>query len=129
MRVLLVATGSSYAPDGSFGVPHLVSLGSYVQAHSSASVDILDFDWEKRLPIPAPQRLYAPEWDVVGISCYSSFDYLRAFHLGVEVRRRNPGVCLVVGGYHASGEGGFAKNEREAVRFYRLAADQVLTSV
>ena len=102
MRLLLVATGTSYAPDGSFGVPHLVSLGSYVAAHCDASVDIVDFDWEKRLANPAPQRVFSPEWDVVGISCYSSFDYLRAYHLGVEIRRLNPRATLVVGGYHAS---------------------------
>jgi len=102
MRLLLCATGTAYAPDGSFGVPHLVSLGSYVAAHSSVSVDILDLDWEQRLANPAPRRLFAREWDIVGISCYSSFDYLRAFYLGVEVRRLNPRVCLVVGGYHAS---------------------------
>ncbi|MBI5610033.1 MAG: cobalamin B12-binding domain-containing protein [Deltaproteobacteria bacterium] len=105
-RVLLVSPGCSFAADGSFGVPHLVSLGSYLRAHTAADVQILDLDWENRLPTPQPQQVFGRQWDVVGLSCYSSFDYLKTYHLGVAIRQRNPGVCLVVGGYHPSARPG-----------------------
>ncbi len=106
VRVLLVSPGCSFAADGSFGVPHLVSLGSYLRAHSAADVQVLDLDWEARLPKPEPQQVFQRQWDVVGLSCYSSFDYLKTYHLGVAIRERNPGVCLVVGGYHPSARPG-----------------------
>jgi radical SAM superfamily enzyme YgiQ (UPF0313 family)/protein-L-isoaspartate O-methyltransferase len=102
MRVLLVATGYPFEADGNFGDTHLVSLGSYVQAHTEARVSIVDLDYEQQLDDPAPQRVFDPDFDVVGVSCYSSFDYLKSFYLAVEIRRRNPGAILVVGGYHPS---------------------------
>jgi protein-L-isoaspartate(D-aspartate) O-methyltransferase len=40
------------------------------------------------------------------MSCYSSYDYLTAYYLGREIRRRNPDVILVVGGYHPSARPG-----------------------
>jgi protein-L-isoaspartate(D-aspartate) O-methyltransferase len=105
-RVLLVSPGCTFAADGSFGVPHLVSLGSYLRAHSPADVHVIDLDWEARLPSPQPELLFDRRWDVVGLSCYSSFDFLKTYHLAVEIRRRHPGVCLVVGGYHPSARPG-----------------------
>lgn len=102
MRVLLVASGYPFDADGNFGDTHLVSLGSYLQAHTSAQVSIIDLDYEQQIDVPAPERVFDPSFDVVGVSCYSSFDYLKSFYLSVEIRRRNPGAILVVGGYHPS---------------------------
>ncbi len=102
MRVLLVASGYPFEADGNFGDTHLVSLGSYLQAHSSAQVSIIDLDYEQHVDEPAPERVFDSDFEVVGVSCYSSFDYLKSFYLSVEIRRRNPGAILVVGGYHAS---------------------------
>lgn len=105
-RVLLVSPGCTFAADGSFGVPHLVSLGSYLRAHSPADVHVLDLDWEARLPSPQPELLFDRRWDVIGLSCYSSFDYLKTYHLAIAIRQRHPSVCLVVGGYHPSARPG-----------------------
>ena len=102
MRVLLVASGYPFDADGNFGDSHLVSLGSYLQAHTAAQVTIIDLDYEQQLPDPAPDRIFDPSFEVVGVSCYSSFDYLKSFYLAVEIRRRNPDAILVAGGYHPS---------------------------
>ncbi len=102
VRVLLASPGCTFAADGTFGVPHLVSLGSYLRAHTAADVQVLDLDWEARLQKPQPEQLFDLRWDVIGLSCYSSFDYLKTYHLAVAIRQRHPGVCLVVGGYHPS---------------------------
>ncbi len=104
--VLLISPPSASAHEGDFGDPHLVALGSYLQARTGARVEILDLAYEALLERPEPQRAFRPEFGVVGISCYSSYDYLAAFYLGVEVRRRNPGAVLVAGGYHASARPG-----------------------
>jgi len=102
VRVLLVSPGGSGLRQGDFGDPHLVALGSYLRARTGAAVELLDLDYEQFLPVPQPARVFDPGFQVVGVSCYSSFDYLAAFYLACEIRRRNPAAVLVVGGYHAS---------------------------
>ena len=102
ISVLLLAPASTCGYEGDFGDPHLVALGSYLQAHTDADVEIVDLDYEPFLDAPDPQRIFRREFDVVGVSCYSSYDYLTAFYLGCEIRRRNPDAILVTGGYHAS---------------------------
>ncbi|HUT34347.1 MAG TPA: radical SAM protein [Planctomycetota bacterium] len=104
--VLLISPARPSGHEGDFGDPHLVALGSFVQARTGARVELLDLSYERLLARPEPERAFRPEFGVVGISCYSSYDYLSAFYLGVEVRRRNPGAVLVVGGYHASARPG-----------------------
>jgi len=101
-EVLLVFPGYSLVPDSNFGDTQLVALGSYVQHVTDARVRILDLGLEPLLPHSARDLLFDPRFDVVGISAYNSFDYLKAWYLGVEVRKHNRSVCLVAGGYHAS---------------------------
>ena len=102
INVLLVSPGF-FTPDNlSFGDNHLVALGSALQEWTGARVQILDLDYESFLPNPATDVLFDKSFDLIGISCYSSFDYLKSFYLGVEIRKQNPSVCLVVGGYHTS---------------------------
>jgi protein-L-isoaspartate(D-aspartate) O-methyltransferase len=101
-RVLLLGAGYPFGGDGNFGASHLVSLGSYLRAHTDADVEVVDLDYEKALDEPDPQRIFDPSFTVVALSCYSSFDYLRSYYVGVELRRRNPGLLLVAGGYHPS---------------------------
>lgn len=102
VNVLLLSPGYAFARDGNFSNTHLVALGSYLQARTDARVQIIDLDYEAKLPAPAPQRMFSTEFDLIGISCYSSYEYLKSFYLGVEIRRRHPSACLVVGGYHPS---------------------------
>jgi protein-L-isoaspartate(D-aspartate) O-methyltransferase len=102
VNVLLVSPGYFSREHFSFGDNHLVILGTAVREWTGARVQIIDLDYESLLPHPASDILFDSEIDLIGISCYSSFDYLKSFYLGVEIRKRNPSVCLVVGGYHAS---------------------------
>jgi protein-L-isoaspartate(D-aspartate) O-methyltransferase len=102
INVLLVSPGYFSREQFSFGNNHLVALGTALQEWTGARVRILDLDYEALLPQPANDILFDSKFDLIGISCYSSFDYLKSFYLGVEIRRRNSSVCLVVGGYHAS---------------------------
>lgn len=106
VSVLFVSPAKSWRPDGNFGDSHLVALGSYLEARADARVEVIDLDYERYLPAPCPERMFHRGFAVVGISCYSSYDYLTAFYLGREIRRRNPGVILVVGGYHPSARPG-----------------------
>ena len=106
IRVLLVVPPSGGGLEGDFGDPHLVALGSYLRARTGAEVELIDLNYERLLPAPDAERVFRPDVAVVGISCYSSFDYLAAFYLGCEIRRRNPGAVLVAGGYHPSARPG-----------------------
>ncbi len=106
VSVLLLAPASTCGYEGDFGDPHLVALGSYLQARTDADVEIIDLDCEPFLAAPNPQRIFSRDFDVVGVSCYSSYTYLTSFYLGCEIRRRNPGAVLVVGGYHPSARPG-----------------------
>jgi protein-L-isoaspartate(D-aspartate) O-methyltransferase len=102
MNVLLLSPGNSCRPDGNFGDPHLVALASYVQSRTDARVEVIDLDYERLTKRPNPERVFSRDFSVVGISCYSSYDYLTSFYLAKEIRKRNPEAVLVVGGYHAS---------------------------
>ncbi|HEY3445236.1 MAG TPA: radical SAM protein [Myxococcales bacterium] len=99
--VLLLSPGIIKWTDADFGLPHLVSLGGYLRAHLKVRVEILDLGYEpgdrhalqRTLEELGPYRL-------IGVSCYSSFDYLRVMALGRWLKRLYPDVPLVVGGYH-----------------------------
>jgi radical SAM superfamily enzyme YgiQ (UPF0313 family)/protein-L-isoaspartate O-methyltransferase len=101
--VLLISPGILKWTDQDFGLPHLVSMGSYVKHHTGVRVEILDLDHEggdhvsllKTIASLGPLLL-------VGVSCYSSFDYRRVMGLAAFLREHLPDVPLVTGGYHAS---------------------------
>ncbi len=101
--VLLISPGVVKPTDRDFGLPHLVSLGGYVRHHLGVRVEILDLGYEGgdhealRRTIDELGPLIC-----VGISCYSSYDYLRVMALGRFLRLVLPDVPLVTGGYHAS---------------------------
>ena len=106
MSVLLLSPGSSCRLTGNFGNSHLVSIGSYLQARTGARVEVIDLAYERFLPSRDPLRIFSRDFAVVGLSCYSSYDYLTAYYLGREIRERNPGAILVAGGYHPSSRPG-----------------------
>jgi len=106
VSVLLISPPRSWRPDGNFGDSHLVALGSFLEARTGARVEVIDLDYERFLQAPHPERVFGRNFFVVGISCYSSYDYLTAFYLGREIRRSNPSAILVVGGYHPSARPG-----------------------
>ena len=114
-RVLLVNPSPLYAADRAAGgvnmLPGLVSLFSYLRAHR-AEVDVLDLHVELRTPrtsADAPgvasesaSRVLARDFDLLAISCNSSFHYLGALDLAVAVRAADDSVPIVVGGCHAT---------------------------
>ena len=80
----------------------IVALGSYLERHAKAEVLIVDLDYESVLGNSDPGILFEDSWDIIGISCYSSFDFQRSMSLAREIRSALSDVCLVVGGYHPS---------------------------
>ena len=101
--VLLISPGVLRASDLDFGLPHLVALGSYLRAHLSVRVEIVDLCYEGGDPQHLATVLTGlGPFEVVGVSCYSSFDYLRSLSVGRFVKRLFPDAVLVGGGYHVS---------------------------
>ncbi len=101
--VLLISPGIIKWTDMDFGLPHLVSMGGYVQQHTGVRVELLDLNYEggdhkhllQTIESLGPHLL-------IGLSTYSSFDYMRVMALARFLRRHFPGTPLVTGGYHAS---------------------------
>ncbi|HRG98025.1 MAG TPA: cobalamin-dependent protein [Polyangiaceae bacterium] len=100
-RVLLLFPGSEGAAAGNFGVPQLVGLASYLRARAGADVNVVDLACERALGRVDFARLFEG-YDVIGLSCYSSFDYLPLVALAELARSASPRAVLVAGGYHVS---------------------------
>lgn len=105
-RVLLIWPGTDGAAAGNFGVPQLVGLATYVRARTGARVDIVDLATERALgPVSLPRLFGGPDgrgYDVVGFSCYASFDWLKVQALATLARKALPDALICAGGYHAS---------------------------
>lgn len=101
--VLLISPGIIKWTDMDFGLPHLVSIGGYVQEQVDVRVELLDLNYEA-----GDHRHLERVLDelgpflVIGLSCYSSFDYMRVLTLARFLRKLYPDVPIVSGGYHAS---------------------------
>ncbi|TNE46085.1 MAG: radical SAM protein [Deltaproteobacteria bacterium] len=101
--VLLISPGIIKWTDMDFGLPHLVALGGYLQHHLNVRVEILDLNYEggdhnqllRTIESLGPHVL-------IGLSCYSSFDFMRVMTLARFLRRNFPETPMVTGGYHAS---------------------------
>ncbi|MDH5492265.1 MAG: radical SAM protein [Myxococcales bacterium] len=105
-RVLLLWPGEMGGGGGSFGAPQLVILGSYLQARTRAEVAIRDLQMERAFgPVSLPRLLAGPDgrgYDVIGISVYSSFDFLKCQAIAEAAKARWPAAWIVAGGYHPS---------------------------
>ena len=101
--VLLISPGIIKWTDMDFGLPHLVSMGGYLQAHLDVRVEILDLNYEggDHRQLERTIESLGP-FVCIGLSCFSSFDYLRVLTLGRFLRDLYPDVPLITGGYHAS---------------------------
>lgn len=100
-RVLLVWPGGLAGGGGNFGVPQMLSIAGFVRRETGAEVAVVDLDLERALGVPLRDRL-REGWDVVGLSCYSSYDYVKVMELARIVREELPRATIVAGGYHAS---------------------------
>ncbi|MCR9160917.1 MAG: radical SAM protein [Nannocystaceae bacterium] len=101
--VLLISPGIIKWTDMDFGLPHLVSMGGYVQQHTGVRVELLDLNYEGGDHTHLLQTIESlgPHL-LIGLSTYSSFDYMRVMALARFLRRHFPDTPLVTGGYHAS---------------------------
>lgn len=103
-RVLLLWPGGLFGGGGNFGVPQLLSLAASARA-AGALVTVVDLDLERALGPIDVLRLGAG-YDLIGVACYSSYDYLKTLALGALLRRASPRAWLAVGGYHPSARPG-----------------------
>lgn len=101
-RVLLLWPGGLFGGGGNFGVPQLLSMAGAIKQRTPAHVDIVDLDIERAFGPIDLRELLEGGYDVVGISCYSSFEYLKVQELARTIRALLPEAWLVTGGYHAS---------------------------
>ena len=104
-RVLLVWPGGVFSGGANFGVPQLLAMASAMRAAADVDVDVVDFDIERAFgPIVLSEIIArgGGHYDLVGIACYSSYDYLKVVELGRRIRALLPKAWLVTGGYHAS---------------------------
>ena len=109
--ILLLSPGIIKWTDLDFGLPHLVSIGGYLRQHlgDAVRIEILDVGYEGGDHRFLERKLRALEPLLcIGVSCFSSFDYMRVATLGRFLRGLYPGreVPLVTGGYHASARPG-----------------------
>ena len=101
--VLLISPGIIKWTDLDFGLPHLVSLGGYLQETLDVRVELLDLSYEGGDHTHLERTLddLGP-FTLIGIACYSSYDYLRVMTLARFLKTLYPDVPLVTGGYHVS---------------------------
>jgi radical SAM superfamily enzyme YgiQ (UPF0313 family) len=112
-RLLLLHPGTLYGGSWAGAQPlkaALVALYSYLRAHD-VDVQVLDLQTELGNPTPEQVEAYVArgvellepfDFDVLGISCWSSLEYLAAVDFATRVRARRPQTLIVVGGYHPS---------------------------
>ena len=101
--VLLISPGILKWTDMDFGLPHLVALGGWLEAHTGVKVEILDLNYEAgdhRQLLRTIESL--GPFLCIGVSCYSSFDRMRVVALARFLKQHFPDTPLVTGGYHAS---------------------------
>jgi protein-L-isoaspartate(D-aspartate) O-methyltransferase len=101
-RVLLLWPGGLFAGGANFGVPQLLMIAAAIRKQSSALVDVVDLDMERAFGTVDLGRLVIGGYDLIGISCYSSFDYLKVMAIAQRLRELCPRAWLVTGGYHPS---------------------------
>lgn len=101
-RVLLLWPGGLFGGGANFGVPQLLSIASVLRRHADVDVDIVDLDMERAFGPIDLATIVRPGYDLIGISCYSSYDYLKVMAIGAELKRLLPRAWIVTGGYHAS---------------------------
>lgn len=101
-RVLLLWPGGLFGGGANFGVPQLLLLAAAIRQKTDALVEIVDLDMERAFGAVDLSRLVQGGYDLVGISCYSSYDYLKVMAIAARLRELLPKAWLVTGGYHPS---------------------------
>ena len=97
-RVLLLWPGGLFEGGGNFGVPQLLSIAGAIKQRTPAHVDVVDLDIERAFGAVDLRQVLRGGYDLVGISCYSSFEFLKVQELAVAIRKLLPRAWLVTGG-------------------------------
>ena len=85
--MLLISPGIIKWTDMDFGLPHLVSIGGYLQAHVDVRVELLDLNYEAGDQGHLQRTLEElGPFLMIGLSCFSSFDYMRVMTLARFLR-------------------------------------------
>jgi len=110
-RLLLLHPGALYGAGvvgGKSVKATLVELFSFLRVHDVA-VELLDLQVELGDPQPelvdeflrrGLERILSFDFDVLGISCWTSYEYLASLEFAERVRAARPHALIVVGGYH-----------------------------
>ncbi len=101
-RVALIWPGGLFGGGANFGVPQLLMIARAIKQGTSAERGVIDLDMERAFGPVDLTELLAPGYDLIGISCYSSYDYLKVMALAERIRALAPRAWLVTGGYHPS---------------------------
>ncbi|MBS2015697.1 MAG: cobalamin-dependent protein [Deltaproteobacteria bacterium] len=108
-RALLVWPGGLFGGGANFGVPQLLAIAASMKAEADIDVDVVDLDAERgfgsggrSLDAILEGEGDARGYDLVGISCYSSYDYLKVLAIAERVRAKLPRAWIATGGYHPS---------------------------
>ncbi len=103
-RALLVWPGGVFAGGANFGVPQLLAIAASMRAATDIDVDVVDLDIERAFGKVDLRALVerGAAYDLVGIACYSSYDYLKVMEIAARMRALLPRAWFVAGGYHAS---------------------------
>ncbi|HEY8946018.1 MAG TPA: radical SAM protein [Polyangiaceae bacterium] len=99
---MLIWPGGLSGSIANFGVPQLLMLASALRRRVDAHVDVIDLDFERALGRVDLSALASADYDVIGISCYSSYDYLKVDAIARRIKQKFPRAVVVTGGYHAS---------------------------
>jgi radical SAM superfamily enzyme YgiQ (UPF0313 family)/cyclophilin family peptidyl-prolyl cis-trans isomerase len=114
MKVLIVNPSRFYSGNWGRGeLSHLFVLYSYLRQHCpGVEVDILDLERDLGTPEDALSvqsflrnaraALHASDFDIVGISCWTSLHYLSSIAIAGLCKELSPECKVVVGGYHPS---------------------------
>lgn len=102
IKVALIWPGGVLGPEGNFGVPQLLSLASAIRKEGCATVTVYDLDAERAWGGLSAQAFQREAYDIVAISCYSSYDYLKVMSMAAWLRPLTDRAWFVVGGYHPS---------------------------
>lgn len=103
-RALLLWPGGLFTGGANFGVPQLLAIAASMRAATDIDVDVVDLDVERafgKVDLRA-LALRGGGYDLVGIACYSSYDYLKVMEIAGRVRALLPRAWIATGGYHAS---------------------------
>jgi radical SAM superfamily enzyme YgiQ (UPF0313 family) len=102
LKLALIWPGGVFGPEGNFGVPQILSLAAAVERTKLASITVYDLDAERALGGFSAEAFQRAQYDIVAISCYSSYDYLKVMALAAWLRPYAANAWFVVGGYHPS---------------------------